>query len=191
MEKLEEAEKPANTVTGDRPYSLPGIFLGTSAFTANGWEGSFYPRGMQSRDFLSYYATQFATVEVDSTFYGCPSARTVNNWAARTPGDFIFSVKALRTTTMQTWASNGKALYGLVGQERVNCGSSFSRLHYISAGRRSISVTGKFVTFLFQLIAAGSLNQSDAARQATLNICDLRNGWKPCPDESLSCYANS
>ncbi|PYU67305.1 MAG: DUF72 domain-containing protein, partial [Acidobacteria bacterium] len=29
--------------------------------------------------------TQFATVEMDSTFYGCPSARTVNNWATRTP----------------------------------------------------------------------------------------------------------
>jgi len=30
---------------------------------------------------------------VDSTFYGCPSASTVNNWADRTPEDFIFSVK--------------------------------------------------------------------------------------------------
>src|SRR5437762_9297289 len=36
------------------------------------WQGSFYPSGMKSREFLSYYATQFATVEVDSTFYGCP-----------------------------------------------------------------------------------------------------------------------
>jgi len=72
-EKLEEAGKPANTLTVDRPFTLPGILLGTSAFTATGWEGSFYPRGMQSRDFLSHYATQFATVEVDSTFYGCPS----------------------------------------------------------------------------------------------------------------------
>jgi Protein of unknown function DUF72 len=79
--------------TLDRPFSLPDILLGTSAFTANGWEGSFYPRGMQSRDFLSYYATQFATVEVDSTFYGCPSANTVNNWAARTLEDFLFAVK--------------------------------------------------------------------------------------------------
>src|SRR5437588_8377888 len=34
-------------------------------------------------------AQQFATVEVDSTFYGCPAASTVNNWAARTPEDFI------------------------------------------------------------------------------------------------------
>ncbi len=99
MEKLEEVEKSANTVTGDRPFSLPGILLGTSAFTANGWEGSFYPPGMQSRDFLSYYATQFAAVEVDSTFYGCPSARTVNNWAARTPEDFIFSVKVPQVIT--------------------------------------------------------------------------------------------
>jgi uncharacterized protein YecE (DUF72 family) len=93
MEKLEDAAKPTSELKVERPYSLPGILLGTSAFTANGWEGSFYPPGMKSRDFLSYYATQFATVEVDSTFYGCPSARTVNNWSARTPEDFTFSVK--------------------------------------------------------------------------------------------------
>jgi uncharacterized protein YecE (DUF72 family) len=99
MEKLEETGKPANSLNGERPFSLPGILLGTSAFTANGWQGSFYPPGMKSRDFLSYYATQFATVEVDSTFYGCPSARTVNNWAARTPEDFIFSVKIPQVIT--------------------------------------------------------------------------------------------
>jgi len=93
MEKLEEPAKLAGEIKIERPCSLPGILLGTSAFTANGWEGSFYPPGMKSRDFLSYYATQFATVEVDSTFYGCPSASTVSNWAARTPEDFIFSVK--------------------------------------------------------------------------------------------------
>ena len=99
MEKLEELGKLASPLTVDRPFSLLGILLGTSAFTATGWEGSFYPRGMQPRDFLSYYATQFATVEVDSTFYGCPSPRTVNNWAARTPEGFIFSVKVPQIIT--------------------------------------------------------------------------------------------
>ena len=59
---------PPAMVKVERPYSEPGIYLGTSAFTAKGWEGSFYPRGMQPRDFLSYYATQFSAVEVDSTF---------------------------------------------------------------------------------------------------------------------------
>ena len=93
VEKLDQAAEPAGEPKIERPYFLPGILLGTSAFTASGWQGSFYPPGMKSRDFLSYYATRFATVEVDSTFYGCPSASTVNNWAARTPEDFIFSVK--------------------------------------------------------------------------------------------------
>jgi len=113
MEKLEESGKLANSLNVERPFSLPGILLGTSAFTAAGWEGSFYPRGMQSRDFLSYYATQFATVEVDSTFYGCPSASTVNNWAARTPEDFIFSVKIPQVITHE------KALVNCMRQSKA------------------------------------------------------------------------
>jgi hypothetical protein len=34
---------------------------------------------MQTRNFLSYYATKFRTVEIDSTYYGTPSASTVMN----------------------------------------------------------------------------------------------------------------
>jgi uncharacterized protein YecE (DUF72 family) len=77
----------------------PAILLGTSSFTAAGWDGSFYPKGMRSSDYLAFYAEHFHTVEVDSTFYGCPSARTVNNWAARTPEGFIFSVKVPQVIT--------------------------------------------------------------------------------------------
>jgi hypothetical protein len=95
--ELDEKNGGVSALEIVRPFSLPGILLGTSAFTANGWEGSFYPPGMKSRDFLSYYASQFATVEVDSTFYGCPSASTVNNWGTRTPEDFIFAVKIPRS----------------------------------------------------------------------------------------------
>src|SRR5258707_11480790 len=77
----------------------PPILLGTSSFTASGWDGVFYPKGMRSADYLSFYAEHFHTVEVDSTFYGCPSARNVNNWAARTPEGFIFSVKVPQVIT--------------------------------------------------------------------------------------------
>ena len=78
---------------------LPPILLGTSSFTASGWEGSFYPRGLRSSGYLRYYAERFPTVEVDSTFYACPAPRTVANWAARTPENFIFSVKVPQTIT--------------------------------------------------------------------------------------------
>ncbi len=54
---------------------------------------------MRSADYLAFCAEHFHTVEVDSTFYGCPSPRTVNNWAARTPEGFIFSVKVLQVIT--------------------------------------------------------------------------------------------
>jgi uncharacterized protein YecE (DUF72 family) len=75
------------------------ILLGTSSFTAAGWDGSFYPKGMRSADYLAFYAEQFDTVEVDSTFYACPTARTVSNWASRTPEGFIFSVKVPQVIT--------------------------------------------------------------------------------------------
>ena len=40
------------------------IRVGTSAFTAAGWEGTFYPKGLPAREQLSYYATQFDAVEL-------------------------------------------------------------------------------------------------------------------------------
>lgn len=75
---------------------------------------------MRSTDYLTFYATQFATVEVDSTFYGCPSARTVNNWSARTPEDFVFSVKVPQVITHE------KAL--------VDCDSEFEEFMQVVHG---------------------------------------------------------
>lgn len=78
---------------------IPGVLLGTSSFAAKEWEGVFYPQGMHSRDFLSYYAKQFRTVEIDSTFYGTPKASTVTNWKDKTPPDFVFAVKIPQVIT--------------------------------------------------------------------------------------------
>jgi uncharacterized protein YecE (DUF72 family) len=99
MGKLEQAGNLANSLDVERPYSEPGLLLGTSAFTANGWPGAFYPAGMKPPDFLSYYATQFKTVEIDSTYYRTPSASTVTNWYERTPPDFIFAAKVPQVVT--------------------------------------------------------------------------------------------
>jgi uncharacterized protein YecE (DUF72 family) len=54
---------------------------------------------MKPADYLSYYATKFDTVEVDSTFYRTPSASTVNGWARKTPDHFIFAVKVPQVIT--------------------------------------------------------------------------------------------
>ena len=75
------------------------IYLGTCAFTASGWSGAFYPKGMRSTDYLSFYSERFDTVEIDSTFYGCPTPKTVSNWHNRTPDGFVFSVKVPQSVT--------------------------------------------------------------------------------------------
>ena len=75
------------------------IHLGTSAFTAAGWPGSFYPEGLKPADYLSYYAQHFDTVEVDSTFYRIPPLSTVRGWYAKTPKGFLFAAKVPQTIT--------------------------------------------------------------------------------------------
>ena len=97
--QLETAAQLAGKLKIERPFSAPGILLGTSAFTAAGWQGSFYPSGIKPAHFLSYYARQFQTVEVDSTFYRTPSISTVNGWYEKTPPDFVFAAKVPRVIT--------------------------------------------------------------------------------------------
>jgi len=62
--------------------------------------GRFYPPGVTSPEArLRHYASQFGIVEVDSTYYAPPSARNSALWAARTPDDFVFNVKAFGLLT--------------------------------------------------------------------------------------------
>jgi uncharacterized protein YecE (DUF72 family) len=75
------------------------IHVGTSAFTAAGWEETFYPKNLTPADFLSYYATKFGTVELDNTFYRTPSISTVQGWNAKTPPGFIFAAKIPQVIT--------------------------------------------------------------------------------------------
>ena len=77
----------------------PQILLGTSAFTANGWQGTFYPAGMKPPNYLRHYGTRFRTVEIDSTFYGTPQPARVEGWYEKTPRDFVFAAKVPQVIT--------------------------------------------------------------------------------------------
>lgn len=79
--------------------SAPSIRIGTSGYSFADWVGPFYPPGTRSGDFLEYYATQFACVEVNATYYRIPPPRTLAAMAGRTPGGFEFMVKLHRSMT--------------------------------------------------------------------------------------------
>ena len=68
-------------------------------FSYKDWLGNFYPQFCPQADFLQYYASQFKTVEIDSTWYRIPSAQTVAKWARITPKDFVFTAKFPQAVT--------------------------------------------------------------------------------------------
>lgn len=76
------------------------IEIGCQGWNYEGWvtsaaggESIFYPRGTRSTEMLEVYSRVFKTVEVDSTFYAIPSAKTVDGWAKRTLPHFTFALK--------------------------------------------------------------------------------------------------
>jgi uncharacterized protein YecE (DUF72 family) len=74
-------------------------WIGTSGYNYPEWKGPFYPRDLPAEKMLAYYARQFASVEINSTFYRMPTERTVAAWAAATPPGFAFTLKAPRRIT--------------------------------------------------------------------------------------------
>ncbi|MEX3640207.1 DUF72 domain-containing protein [Paraburkholderia sp. BR14320] len=78
------------------------IRIGTASWTDPTLIASkrFYPPGCTSAEArLRFYATQFPLVEVDSSYYAMPSAANSVLWAERTPGHFVFNIKAFRLFT--------------------------------------------------------------------------------------------
>ena len=75
------------------------VRVGCSGWNYADWRERVYPKGMPPRRWLSRYATMFDTVEVNSTFYRLASRDAVAEWAAQTPDDFVFALKASRYLT--------------------------------------------------------------------------------------------
>jgi uncharacterized protein YecE (DUF72 family) len=69
------------------------LYIGCSGFYNNDWKGSLYAEDAKSKDYLTLYSHEFNSVEINSTFYRKPTAKTLVKWAAETPDDFRFFIK--------------------------------------------------------------------------------------------------
>jgi uncharacterized protein YecE (DUF72 family) len=74
-------------------------YVGKSGWNYRGWRGSFFPDGLPTRAWLSYYASRLNSVEVNYSFYRLPSDDTYLSWYRDTPNDFLFVLKASRFIT--------------------------------------------------------------------------------------------
>ncbi|HXH81799.1 MAG TPA: DUF72 domain-containing protein [Candidatus Tectomicrobia bacterium] len=75
------------------------VLVGTSGWVYPHWRGVLYPPGLAARDWLPHYATRFATVELNNSFYRLPAKAAFRAWRAAAPEGFTFAVKASRYLT--------------------------------------------------------------------------------------------
>jgi uncharacterized protein YecE (DUF72 family) len=82
--------------------SEEGLYLGTSGWSYSDWEGTVYPEALPSGSRLAEYVKRYATVEIDSTFYGTPRRSTVQNWREIAPDGFLFAAKFPQDVTHES-----------------------------------------------------------------------------------------
>ncbi len=75
------------------------IYIGTSGWNYDHWQGPFYPQDVEKQKWLEYYQERFLSVEINNSFYQLPDKKTFAGWKNTVREDFIFSVKASRYIT--------------------------------------------------------------------------------------------
>jgi uncharacterized protein YecE (DUF72 family) len=75
------------------------IRIGTSGWVYAHWRGVFYPADLPQRDWFSFYAKTFDTVEINNSFYRLPATATFESWRQQSPPGFLYAVKASRYLT--------------------------------------------------------------------------------------------
>jgi uncharacterized protein YecE (DUF72 family) len=75
------------------------IRVGIGGWTFEPWRGVFYPKGLPHARELEYASRHLTTIEINGTFYRTQKPESFRSWAAETPDDFVFSLKAPRFAT--------------------------------------------------------------------------------------------
>lgn len=75
------------------------IYSGTSGLVLPVKNKLSYPLEFQDKPRLTYYASLLNSIEINSSFYKLPMAKTVAKWADMVPEDFKFTFKLWRNIT--------------------------------------------------------------------------------------------
>lgn len=88
---LPETSPETIKLLGSSKNNLPlDVYVGCAKWNRKDLKG-FYPRG--TKDELSYYSSQFNSIEMNATYYNSPSKEQVKTWKDKTPEGFKFFPK--------------------------------------------------------------------------------------------------
>jgi uncharacterized protein YecE (DUF72 family) len=106
----------------------PQVFVGCSGWFYWHWRGLFYPENLPTKDWFSYYATHFKTVELNAPFYSWPTVASVKSWLRQAGRkQFVYTVKASELITHTKRFTGTKELvkdFGLIADllgARMGC----------------------------------------------------------------------
>lgn len=107
------------------------IRVGIGGWNFEPWRGLFYPEGLPQAKELAFASRAVTSIEINSTFYRTQTAASFKKWAAETPEDFIFSVKAPRAAVMRSdLAGSGPAIERFIGSGLAELGSKLGPLFW-------------------------------------------------------------
>jgi uncharacterized protein YecE (DUF72 family) len=88
------------------------FYVGTSGYAFTPGKENFYPKELDSKDFLRYYSLIFPFVELDFSWYTMPKVSSLEHLIKQTSPDFLFALKAHRSLTngpSDTWEQSVEA----------------------------------------------------------------------------------
>lgn len=89
---MEKTQEKPNRQTAE-------YFFGTSGLVLPVPNKQHYPIAYKNKSRLCYYASLFNSIEINSSFYKIPQARTIEKWAGMVPDNFKFTFKLWREIT--------------------------------------------------------------------------------------------
>ena len=116
---------------------MGNIYIAVGGWSYEPWEESFYPPTTKKKDQLRYAASKLTSIEINSTYYRSQTPSTFANWAAATPDDFRFPLKASRfATNRRILAEAGESVAKVLAQGFTELGNKLGPIVWQFAGTK-------------------------------------------------------
>ncbi|MEN0060425.1 MAG: DUF72 domain-containing protein, partial [Bdellovibrio sp.] len=106
--KLDNVDNVKWTLPPDVPSSIEFLrthfsltkgtqfYIGTPAWGRKEWLGKIYPAQTKPAEYLSYYAQNFNTIELNTSHYRIPNREQTEKWKSQVTPDFVFCPKVFQ-----------------------------------------------------------------------------------------------
>lgn len=114
------------------------IRVGIGGWVFPEWRGGvFYPEGLRQAEELAFASRQVTAIEINATFYRTQSAKSFDAWAAATPEDFVFALKAPRGVVMKReLAGTGEGVSWFLNSGLERLGSKLGPINWQLPGHK-------------------------------------------------------